>query len=439
MFWSIFGRMLWARRAIILTTTACALIGGTIVLFTAPPRYDATARVQLNITRPSISGMRISRRGVDAYVGSQIGLIRDVQVVGRAIEAIGWADNPDVIAEYNARTSGDPVDITTWLAARIAPAVQAYPVEDSDLLEIRFGASTPQMAKTIVGALRDAYISASVSGRRQQAIETAEIQAKRGEAMAKELADLQAKQVEFERKTGIILGSDPVDMDSRRLSGLVTGQRTSNNDIIQPRGDSRRALIELDAQIAQATTALGPNHPQLLELKRRRAVLAQTAEQESAVGQAVQSAIASAARNQSTAIAQQTELVLSQRTLVAQAQLLRAEINAKQNAYGNVMKTVVDLRQQANTIESGLTPVGDVEAPATPSFPDKGLILGGTGGLGLLGGILIALLTEMFNLRIRTAWGVQAATQLPVIGRVPRLVAEAPRRGLFRRRRPAQA
>ncbi|MBW8812414.1 MAG: hypothetical protein JF588_03220 [Caulobacterales bacterium] len=436
MFWSVLGRMLWAQRAIVLTALGCALIGGLVVVLTAAPRYDGTARVSLNLSRPTVGGMKVSRKTVDAYVGSQMAMIRDVQVVGRAIETVGWADNPDVIAQYNARPASDQNDMLTWLAARVAPSVQAYPVDDTDILEIRFSASSPQLARTMAGAIRDAYLGASVAGKRQQSIEVAEVQKARADVMAKELVELQAKQVEFERKTGIILGSDPVDMESQRLSGLVTGQRViRGSDIIQTGGPSAQALIELDSQIAQASQTLGPAHPQLLELHRRRAAMAQAVTQESAVGSASQAMVANTARQQASIIAEQTNKVLSQRNDVAQAHLLRDEITGKQHAYDTVMKMVMDLRQQANTNDSGLTPVGDVAGSDAPTFPNKALILGGTGGIGLIAGVLIALLVEMFNLRVRTAWGAEAATQLPTIGSVPRLAPPRQRFRLLRRRR----
>lgn len=421
MFWSILGRMLWAQRIVILVTVGCALIGGLAVVMTAPPRYDATARVQMNISRPTVAGVKISSKTIDAYIGSQIAMIRDVQVVGRAIEQIGWADNPDVVASYNARPPGDQLDIVTWLALRVAPGVSAYPVEDSDLLEIRYGASSPELAKVVVGAIRDAYVAASINGRRNQAAEQAEVQKARADIMAKDLADLQVKQVEFERRTGVILGSDPVDVDSDRLSSLVTGQRAVTSDVIQPRSVARQALLELDSEIAQATGTLGPNHPHLQDLQRRRATLAAAAAQEGAVGSTAQAAVAATARDQAAVIAAQTQRVLSQRPDLAQAQLIRDEIAGKQRNYNAVMKQVIDLRQQANTSESGLTPVGEVQVPTSPSFPDKALILGGTGGIGLLAGMLIGMIMELLSLRVRTPWSVNAATGLPIVGRVPRM------------------
>src|SRR6185369_15883806 len=105
MFWTVLGRILWAQRAIVLITTLCRLAGGAYVILTVQPSYDATARVIMNnITTPSpVSGMVVSTRTVDAYVRTQIGMIRDVQVVAPALEAIGWMDDPNMISAYSSR------------------------------------------------------------------------------------------------------------------------------------------------------------------------------------------------------------------------------------------------------------------------------------------------------------------------------------------------
>ena len=104
------------------------------------------------------------------------------------------------------------------------------------------------------------------------------------------------------------------------------------------------------------------------------------------------------------------------------------------------MKQIADLRQLSTSIESGLTSVGSVEREETPSFPNIPLILGGTGGIGMIAGILIALVVEMFDLRVRTLSGLRIATGVPVLGRIPALherpETSVKRRWKFRRSEP---
>ncbi|HEX7947326.1 MAG TPA: Wzz/FepE/Etk N-terminal domain-containing protein, partial [Phenylobacterium sp.] len=253
MFWTVLGRILWAQRAIVLITTLCCLAGGAYVILTVQPSYDATARVIMNnITTPNpVSGMVVSTKTVDAYVRTQIGMIRDVQVVAPALEAIGWMDDPNMISAYSSRPPEDTRDYPTWLAQRVIPGLQAYPVEDTNMLEIRFRAPSPDLAKLVVGAVRDAYIAGSISDRRAAAEADANQQQTKAEGFKVELQALEAQQAEIARKTGILLQPDGSDLDSRRLSQLAAPPRAVGDvgDIYQPKASpARAALVELDSK-----------------------------------------------------------------------------------------------------------------------------------------------------------------------------------------------
>lgn len=421
MFWSVLGRMLWARRAIVLITLVCSLGGGLFVVLTSAPRYDATARVILNFTQPSISGVRLTRRTVNAHVQSQIRLIRDPQVVGPALEAIGWMDSPDLIESYNARPPGDQRDYPTWLAQSVVASLQAYLVPDSDILEIKYRAASPDLARLIVGAVRDAYIASNVNGRRTSAEEDAEAFQRRAVVMAADLAQLEARQRDMERKTGIIIQADGVDMESRRLRAMATSQGAPKESYVNAPLSSRRAMAELDAKIAAAAATYGPNHPRLAELRNQRAVLEIVMKQESGAEAAVAGAVSAQARLDAATIGAQTAKVLDQRVTVLQMRVLRDEIMGKRLAQAEVLKRMAVARQQASTNESGLTPTGEVHVDVSPSFPNKPLILGGAGAGGLIGGILIALMVELLNLRVRTRWGLGAATGLQILGSFPNI------------------
>ena len=90
---------LWGRRLVILTTFLACLLGGVIVIVISAPRYQATARVVLDYIRPDRdTGVVVPSKMLDVYINSQIRLIRDQEVAGPAVEALGWLDDPDVQA-----------------------------------------------------------------------------------------------------------------------------------------------------------------------------------------------------------------------------------------------------------------------------------------------------------------------------------------------------
>ena len=431
MLWSVIGRILWARRAIVLIALASSLAGGVIVLATAEPRYDATARVMLNVLKPDpITGSRLSWRQLDPYIQSQLKTIRDIQTVGPAIEAVGWMDNPDMLAAYDARPADDPRDYPTWAASSVIAALQAYVVEGSNILEIKFRGSSPELAALVAGAVRDAYISTSIRDRRAAAASDADMQLQRAQQLERELAELEGRKAAHERQTGVILEAGGSDLASASLKALTQPITASPKELFaQPPTVAQAALRKFDSDLAKAASELGANHPKLMEMRQQRVALAIRAEEEARTSQNLDALIAARARATAAEIERQKGVVLDQRQDLLKLRLLQDQINLKRKAYTEMMRRIAALRQMSTSDESGLTSVGEVESQPGRAYPSTALILGGTGGFGLVTGILIALLVELFNLRVRTPAGLRvAAAPLPILGTMPPLREEKPRK-----------
>lgn len=434
MFWSVVGRILWARRLIVAVVTLGSLAGGAIIAASATPLYDATARVMLNISQPDpITGASLNRRSINPYLQTQLSLIRDYQVVIPAIEAVGWLDNPDIIAAYNERPPTDRRPLPLWLAGNVIDSLQTSLVEDSNIIEIRYRGETPQLAELVVGAIRDAYIAANIRQRRQSAMEDADFQDERAGRLRMELIQLQARKHALEAETGIVLARSGTDVDGDKLLALAQPGRTAGGadppPIFARAGSVRATLSTIEMEIAAAAEVLGPNHPQLVELRATRDALALQARAEDRSAGGVTATVLAREQAKQAQFEAQRAKVLSQRQDVLRLRLLQDQINLKAKALEAATERVANARQLATAIESGLTSIGRVESEDTPAFPNLALVLGGTGGLGLLAGLIIAFLVEMLNLRVRTVMGLKIATNLPIIGAVSPLREPATERG----------
>lgn len=445
MFWSVIGRILWARKVIVATATACAVAGGVYVTLTAEKNYEASARVMLNIDKPDpVTGMKVGKRDIEPYLQSQLSFIRDFQVIGRAVEALGWLDDPEILQAYQSRGGGDSRELVVWLAQSVSESVRTNLVEDSNIIEIRYLGSTPELAGLGAGAIRDAYIAGSIEERRRSAMEDAENAATRAEQLRRTLQELQARKYAVERETGVILTPRGVDMDDETLTALAAPDRKAGQaaPIIMQSPSLSRALMTVDQELAQAQATLGPNHPTLVQLRAARAGLATRADAEARAGGGVVAAVVANERAKQAQFEQARERVLNQRQDALRLRLIQDQINLKGKAYEELVKQIANLRQLTTSTESGLTPVGDVDIENKPAFPVPALTVGGPAGLGLLGGILIALLVEMFDLRVRTRAGLATAAPVPVLGAFPSLdAARAKPKRAFRLRRlkPAAA
>lgn len=439
MFWLTVGRILRARWLIIAIVTLGALAGGAIVVVTADRQYDATARVMLNIYKPDpITGFRLGRREIDPYLESQLNFIRDIQVVAPAVEAVGWLDDPDILAMYNSRPAGDQRPLLIWLAQSVAAALDTSLVEGSNIVEIRYRGSSPELAALVAGAVRDAYIAGSINERRRGAEADAASQAERAERLRRELVALQVRKFAMEQQTGVLLNARGADLDSERLLALAQPPPPGVlGSLVMARPATLRGqLDQIDVELAQASQALGPNHPRLVEMRSMRNQLAVRAAAEEREAGGVGAIVTANERSKAAAFDSQRERVLSQRQDALRLRLIQDQINLKVKALDDALERVANYRTLTTSTESGLTSIGDVKEVPGVAYPSMALIFGGTGGLGLIAGIMTALLVEMFNLRVRTLAGLRTAASTPVLAVMP-AIRDQPARA--KRRRPQRS
>jgi Uncharacterized protein involved in exopolysaccharide biosynthesis len=416
-----FLRILWAHRWVTLATTIFTLAGAIIAIMIVPPRYEAVSRVMLNTLKPDpVTGEVISSVGSRTYVATQIELIKDYEVAGKAVDQLNWANSPDVITQYQT-SNASGLDIRRWLAQRIIQNTNVKAVAGTNILELSYRATTPTEAKAMADALRNAYIETTLDTRRREAARTADwydAQANKERAL---LNAADAAKAKYEKENGVVMQGD-VDLDTARLRALA-GQAAAPAAMVAPAGPivapSAPQLAQLDAAIAQASKTLGPNHPQMVQLRAQRATLAQVVAQEmasarSAAGMAASAASASASALQREVDAQ-TAKVIAKREQIEKLNQLQAEVNLRREQYNRSIAKAAALRQEASVADTGITPLGDAVTPRSPSFPNKPLILGGALGLGFGLGILLSLLLELFGRRVRASEDLENALGAPVL------------------------
>ena len=169
---------------------------------------------------------------------------------------------------------------------------------------------------------------------------------------------------------------------------------------------------------------LGANNPILVQLRQKRAALAnQVAQERGAAGAAAAAArqAAGAANSASSAALQeQKSRVLANSENLAKLRQLQNDVDVRRDQFVKATQAAAQLRAQSATDDAGVTVLSDAVAPESPSFPKIPLVVFGALALGLALGLLAALLTELLNRRLRTVRDLQDvvhdAPLLAVIG-----------------------
>lgn len=417
-----FVRILWARRALILLTTVAAFAASLLVVRIVQVRYDATSRVMLDIIKPDpVSGEGISSGFARAYTKTQSELIRDYRVAGRVVDQLGWINSPLYVAAYRARGTNDHRDLRRWLAQLVIDRTKVNLVDTSNILEITTSSSTPESARVIADAVRQAYIDQTLSFKRDSAAQASQWFEQQAAQLRRQLTEAEARKSAFERANGIVLEDDTQDTEEARLKAMTAGSPAPPAAVAGPAAATAASplagqLAQIDGQIVVAQKTLGPNNPTLIALQQQRGALARAdAEQAAAARAATRGTGGPAGPSAESMYRAQQQKVLSQRGKVAEARQLATDIVLLRDQFAKTAGRAAELQRQAASTETGLTLLGSAVAPSVPAFPNKRLMLLGSLALGMGLGIVLSIFLELLRRRVRATDDLRLAG-VPVIG-----------------------
>ena len=404
-----FFRILWARRALIVIAVLACLVAAVAVIKLVPPRYTANSRLMLEIVKPDpVTGEVLSSQYARAYVTTQIELIKDYRVAGRVVDSFNWTASPKLAEVYRESAAARDVDFRRWLAQRVIDRTNVQLISGSNILEISYTDDQPDTAAKVADAIREAYDQETRLFRQQTALRNAGWFSNQTEKLRAELKIAEEKKTAFERENGVVLQDDNEDSESARLKALagvqpmpsIAAPAVAAAPISSP---SQAQLAQVDAAINTASQTLGANHPQMVALRQQRQAVAQAAAQEMAAARAASrvSSVSSGPSVGAMFSAQQAK-VLAQRGKVNEARQLALDVNVLREQLQSTASRQVELEQEAQSTETGLSYLGSAVAPQSPSFPKIPLLLAGSIALGLGIGVLVSLLVELLNRKVRT-------------------------------------
>jgi uncharacterized protein involved in exopolysaccharide biosynthesis len=344
------------------------------------------------------------------------------------VDKLGWLTDPGRISAYQARPANDTRDFRRWLAQQVADA-SSTGITSSTVLEITFKSPNPVEAQVGAEALRTSYIAAALASKQQDAAKLAAWYNQQADVARQAADEAEARKAAYEKETGIVMQSNDSDMDSGRLAALANQIAMPTNNSLGGGSASKLQLAQIDAQIAQMSKNLGPNHPDMVALRAQRASLAQVVAEEDAEARQITSG-ASGAAALSKVLQAEKSRVISQRDKVERLRQLQAEVDLRRDQYKKTAARGAELSLQASLTDPGLTPMGVVLAPTKPVFPNKPLMVGGAAALGVGLGLGLSLLLELLNRRVR---GVEDLNLSPDVRCIGVVQSPRPKTGMIRR------
>ncbi len=421
-----------------------ALIVASAVLLIVPARYDAIASASID---PGSTNPVTESAGPPAIItlvqGNLIELVQSQRVALDVVKRLNLTADPAVQTDYRNSDSFGRESIDNWMAATILKNVDPKFELGTNVLSIKYKASDPSQAALIANAFLAATIDASIAMKAAAGDQTARWFAPQLEDLRKDLQAARSTLEQFQTLTNVVaptaIGGDA---ESAALNGVT--QDLANN---------RALLTSLQSRLASGSTELAndPSDPdlQLINTLKEKISTAQ------ADVEAVKNSIGannpkmiSATANLATMrrqLADATEKArehLKERIATAQSQIASLEVaqsqaqkaliaaQAQRDHLGDLQRDVafkldeLNARERASAqarLQSKMTfadiaVLDKAAAPIDPAFPKPIIVIPAAIAGGLVLGMLLALIAEATDRRIRFAEDFQNATSAPLLG-----------------------
>jgi len=453
--------ILWRRGWIAALTLLSALCVAVGVLLLVPGRYDAVATASMDP-----GGVDPLKSDADvnlAYVqGNMLQLVTSQRVALDVVRRLNLTASPAAQALYRKSDSFGRESIDDWYAEGLAKSVAPSFGFGNNVLSIKYRSGDPNQAALIANAFLASTLDATIAMKAASAEQTASWFAPQLDDLRKDFQKARAALEDYQAKSNVVEPTSGGDTATSALMA-VTGQLSaakSNLAFLQSRLASgstdlaldpsdpdvkeldllKERLSSLEAAVTTSKNALGPNNPKVVEGQANIEAIRKQ------IPDATQKAAEKMRAHLQEQIAQTQGLVATLEAAQTEAQKSLIGAQAQRNQLGELERDVGFRLEQLNARErmaaqaklrskltfADITVLDKAAPPMIPAFPKPMQVILVASGAGLSLGLILALLTEMLDRRVRFPADLEfAMPDAPMLG-----VISGPGRSTLRLRSP---
>ena len=361
------------------------------------------------------------------------------------VKRLNLTDNPAVQANFRKSPSFGRESIEEWMADGLIRGVEPKFILGTNVLTIKYKSSDPNQAALIANAFLAATIDGSVAMKAAEADQTARWFSPQLDELRKELEDARTALRAFQSKANMVapsaggadketsqylaIGSELTSvrasltaLQSRLTSGTTDLANDPSDPDLQMLSGLKEKLSSGETEVAAAKGALGPNNPKMLAQQANMA--------------AVRKQMADATERMRQHLKERIGLVQTQIASLeqeqAQAQKVLIDIQSQRDRLGQLQRDVEFRSEQLNAREraaeqaklkskltfSDMTVLDKAFPPVQAAFPKPFVVMpvGIVAGLAL--GLILALLAEAADRRVRFPVDLEHAASAPFLGEI---------------------
>ncbi len=428
----------------------------TITTFRMQPVYEATARIEIdrensNLTNITGSDSDAIMEDMDNYIETQSKILMSETLALQTIRSMGlqndphFGGQPDKPVTLNTGVGSEAQTRPAILGAFLGSlAVQRVP--NSQLLDVTFSASDPQLAARVVNAHINNFIEQNFRSKFEAATQASNWLASQLDEMKVKVEDSEDARLAYERQNQIWTVDQNQDISAEKLGEIEKELMDAQADRINKEAvyqlaqtgnyeaipavrestviqDIMKQESELNAQYADALAQYGPKYPKVVRLQAQIKQMDDMVlhEKQNIVNQVEAEYRGSRQREmllQQALDAQKVEANQAAEKLV-QYNILKREAEANKQLYDDMLQKLKEAGIQAGLRSSNIRVVDPALVPGSPSRPQKARNIALGFLVGLFGGIGLALLREYLDNTIKTPDDVESLARLPSLAVVP--------------------
>lgn len=431
--------ILFARRKIAIFALLATVVVTLVVSLILPKSYTGTASVVVDVKSPDpIAGMVLQGMIAPGYMATQVDIINSDRVAQRVVRLLKLDQVPEIQEQWRDDTEGKG-DIAVWLGGLLQKKLDVRPSRESNVINIGFKGADPGFAAAVANAFAQAYIDTTIDLKVEPAKQYSAWFAEQSKQLRDRLETAKSKLSEYQQSKGIIATDERLNYENQRLNELQSNlviaeaqradaqskQRSGGGDtlddvmrnpvILQLKSD----IARLEAKLQEMSGNLGRNHPQY---KRTEAELASLREQMQAEVRKISNSISTTSR---VSKEKQAELLAAidahkKRILALKAErdeisVLQQDVELAQRAYETINQRYNQSTLESNSTQTNVSVLTPASPPLDPSSPRILLNLLLSIFLGTLLGVGAALMSELYDRRIRSTEDLEQVLGLPVL------------------------
>jgi chain length determinant protein EpsF len=440
---SRFLLILSARIRVILLMLAATVMAALLVSLLLPKTYKASTTLVVNYkgTDP-VTGFTLPSQLMPGFMATQIDIIKSPHTALKVVDDLKLWEDRAARRKFMRDTQGKG-DMRAWQADGLLKKLDVTPSRESSILSISFQAPDPQYAANVANAFAAAYQQTSVQLKVDPSKKAAVYFNDQIGRLREQFEYAQQKLSTYQQEHGILDADSRLDVETARLNELstqLTLVQAQRMDASSRRSEAHgnaahespdifaNPLIQnLKMQLAQAEQKLAGvdelymhDHPRYQQAKSEANKLrAELNGQVRAASNSMANATRILEQRESAlraALNAQKARVLEVNRLQDKTRVLANERDNAQRAYETAAQryTQANLEGQSNQGDSAvLNPAAPPLKAASPNiWPNMLLSI----LLGTMLGIGMAVLLEMLDRRVRSAYDLVKTLQAPVLG-----------------------